>query len=43
MNDVFETIHGGNFAFATFVGATGYSDFVVFSDGYGADLEDKEG
>ena len=38
VDDIFETVHGGDFAFAAFVGATGNGDFVVFADGDGADL-----
>ena len=38
MDDIFETVNGGDFAFAAFVDATGYGDFVVFADGDGADL-----
>lgn len=38
MDDVFETVNGGDFAVATFVRAAGYGHFVVFADGDGADL-----
>ena len=43
MDDIFETVDGGDLAVATFVGAAGYSDFVVFANGDGADLWEREG
>jgi len=39
VDDVLETVDGGDLAFATLVGASYDSDFVVLSDGDGADLE----
>ena len=33
VNDVFETIDGGDFTVAAFVGASDDGDFVVFADG----------
>lgn len=41
MDDVFETVDGGDLAIASFVGAAGYGDFVVFADGDGADLGER--
>ena len=41
MDDVFETVNGGDFGIAAFVGAAGYGDFVVFADGDRADLRWK--
>lgn len=43
VDDIFETVDGGDLAVATFVGAAGYSDFVVFANGDGADLWEREG
>lgn len=43
MDDVFKTVDGGDFALAAFVGAAGYGNFVVFADGDGADLYEREG
>ena len=39
MDEVFQAIDGGDFAFAAFVGASHDGDFVVFADGDGADLK----
>jgi hypothetical protein len=33
VNEIFETVHGGDFAFSAFVGAADNCDFVVFADG----------
>ena len=41
MDDVFETVNGGDFGIAAFVGATGYGDFVVFPNWDRADLRWK--
>lgn len=41
MDDVFETVDGGDLAVTTFIGAAGYSDFVVFANGDGADLWER--
>ena len=38
MDDVFETVDRGDLAFAAFVRATHNENFIVFSDGNGADL-----
>ena len=38
VNDVFETVDGGDFALAAFVGSADYSDLVVFANGDTADL-----
>ena len=38
MNDIFESVDGGHFAFTAFVVAAGDDHFVVFADGDGADL-----
>lgn len=38
MNDIFETVNGGDFGIAAFVGAAGYGDFVVFTDRDSANL-----
>ena len=38
VDDVFETVDGSDLALTTFVGASHDKDFVVFSDGDGADL-----
>lgn len=43
VDDVFETVDGGHFALAAFVGAAGYNDFVVFADGDGPDLRGQRG
>lgn len=42
MDDVFEAVDGGDFALAALVAAACDNDFVVFSDGDGADLEGRE-
>ncbi len=39
MDEVFQAVDGGDFAFAPFVGASYNGDFVVFADGNGADLK----
>ena len=41
MDDVFETVNGGDFGIAAFVGAAGYGDFVILADGDRADLRWK--
>ena len=41
MDDVFETVNGGDFGITAFVGAAGYSDFVILADGDRADLRLK--
>ena len=41
MNDVFQSVDGGDFAFATFIRASCDDDFVIFSDWYAADLKGK--
>lgn len=41
MDDVFETVDGGDFAVAAFVGTADYGDLVVFADGDAADLGGK--
>ena len=38
MDEVLQTVYGGNLAFAAFVGAPNNGDFVVFANGDGADL-----
>ena len=38
VDDIFETVDGGDFALAAFVGAADDGDFVVFADGHRADL-----
>ena len=38
MDDVFETVHGGDLALAPLVGATDDGDLVVLADGDAADL-----
>lgn len=42
MDDIFETIDGGDFAIAAFVGPSDDSDFVIFADRDGADLCEKK-
>lgn len=42
MDDVFEAVDGGDFALTALVAAACDDDFVVFSDGDGADLEGRE-
>lgn len=43
MNDVFQTINGGDFTVATFVRAADDGDFVVFAYRNRADLLDPRG
>lgn len=38
VNDIFESVHGDDFAFPTFVRAACDQDLVVFADGDGPDL-----
>lgn len=38
MDDVFESVHGDDFAFTAFVGAACDQDLVVLADGDGTDL-----
>lgn len=40
VDDVFETVDGGDLAFATFVGASNNENFVVLSDGDRSDLNE---
>lgn len=40
MDDVLETVDGCDFSLAAFVGSADNGDFVIFSDGDGADLAD---
>jgi hypothetical protein len=42
VDEVFQAVNGGDFAFAAFVGASDNGDFVVFADGDGADLKHAE-
>lgn len=39
VDDIFETVDGGDLAFAALVGASDYSDFIVLSDGDRSDLK----
>ena len=39
MDEILESVDGGDLAFTTLVGASGNDDFVVLSDGDAADLE----
>lgn len=39
MDDVFESIHGDDFAFTAFIGAACNQDLVIFADGDGTDLQ----
>ena len=41
MDNVFQTVDGGDFAFATFVRTARDEDLVVFADGYCFDLRAK--
>ena len=43
VDDIFETIDGGDLALAAFVGTADDGNFVVFADGDGADLREKGG
>lgn len=43
MDNVFEAVDAGDFAFTAFVGAAGDDHFVVFADGDGADLRVEAG
>jgi len=38
VDDIFETVDGGDLAFAALVGASDYSDFIVLSDGDRSDV-----
>jgi hypothetical protein len=38
VDDVFETVHGGDLALAALVGATDNHDLVILADGDAADL-----
>jgi hypothetical protein len=40
VHDILETVHGGDLAFAALIGSSYDSDFVVLSDGDGADLQE---
>lgn len=43
MDNVFEAVYAGDFAFTAFIGAAGDDHFVVFADGDGADLRGEGG
>ena len=42
MDNILETVYGGDFAVTAFMGAANDGDFVIFANGNGANLWEKE-